>query len=84
MITLKNPKWPPSIRKVVSDDRSVKYGVLGTVEDLTKMGFVECDLPGETWMFIPLTGERPRTSLTREGIIDIVKCYKADPEVCGG
>ena len=83
MLTLKNSKFPPSVRKVVSDDRTVKYGMFGLVSELMEMGIVETDIPepDKIWMYIPLDGKHPRTALTREGIIEIVKCYKEDREV---
>lgn len=42
-----------TIRKVWNDDKTVLYGVIGTVEDFLRNGIFEyCDYPPENWCFI--------------------------------
>ena len=46
-----------TIRKVVSDDKAIRYGVVGTIEDLLAARILEyCDGKPEMWMFIPFSG----------------------------
>lgn len=42
-----------TVRKVVNDDKTVVYGVVGKVGDLLKEGlFSYCDYPCNDWAFI--------------------------------
>lgn len=42
-----------TIRKVKSDDKLETYGVIGTVADLLRYGFLEwCDYLPELWLFL--------------------------------
>lgn len=53
-----------SIRKVWSDDKSQCYGIVGTVEDLTKSGILTfCDYPDETWVYLPLSQQGQEITL---------------------
>lgn len=42
-----------TIRAVTNDDKSVRYGCIGTVADLLKVKILEgCDAPEGTWCFL--------------------------------
>ena len=58
-----------SIRKVWSDDKEVRFGVVGTVGDLLQQGILEyADCSPETWAFLPAPGvlQKPWFGKTRE------------------
>ena len=50
-----------TIRKVWNDDKTILYGVVGTVEDMLKVGLLEyCGYPKTVWCFLA----NPETSLS--------------------
>ena len=54
---LKHKDDTSTIRKVVSDDKAKRYGVVGTIGDLLTANILEyCDGKPEMWMFIPFSG----------------------------
>lgn len=66
-----------TIRKVVSDDKKIAYGLVGTVCDFLKANILDyCDYAGETWVFIPYpeqTKKYPiRFGKTREDLISFL------------
>ena len=58
-----------TIRKVWNDDKTILYGVVGTVEDMLKVGLLEyCGYPKTVWCFLanPETSLSDRFAPTRE------------------
>lgn len=58
-----------TIRKVWNDDKTILYGVVGTVEDMLKVGLLEyCGYPKTVWCFLanPETSLPDRFAPTRE------------------
>ena len=43
-----------TLRKVRNDDKTILYGVVGTVGDLLKVGILDwCDYDKDFWLFLP-------------------------------
>lgn len=58
-----------TFRKVVNDEKTEVFGVVGTVGDLLKIGLLDfCDYDRDTWCFIakPGNGLNDRFGHTRE------------------
>lgn len=66
-----------TIRKVWNDDKTILYGVVGTVEDMLKVGLLEyCGYPKTVWCFLanPETSLSDRFAPTREEAVK--ECVK--------
>ncbi len=58
-----------TIRKVVNDEKTEVFGVVGTVGDMLKVGLLEwCEYDHDLWLFLPKTGSglKDRFGHTRE------------------
>lgn len=56
-----------TVRKVVNDEKTEVFGVVGTIGDLLKVGILEyCDYERDAWCYIPKHGNGARFGNTRE------------------
>jgi len=61
-----------SIRKVWDDNKTVCFGIIGTVSDLLKIGILEyANCSHETWAFIPAPNmhQSPHFGETKENVL---------------
>lgn len=57
MKLLKKKDYDGSIRKITNDDKTVNYGLIGTVRDFIKEEVLTyCEYSPETWVYIPIDG----------------------------
>ena len=74
---LKRNGYTGSIRKVVSDDKSTVFGLVGTVEDLLNESvFDYCDCPKTLWAFIQARTCKVWFGYSREDVINNALVYK--------
>lgn len=65
-----------TIRKVVDDDKTKVYGIVGTVGDMLKIGILEyCDYGKDVWCFLPnpRTGIEARFGIDRKNAVEHIK-----------
>ena len=68
-----------TIRKVWNDDKTILHGVVGTVEDMLKVGLLEyCGYPKTVWCFLanPETSLSDRFAPTREEAVKEVEAHR--------
>lgn len=75
MKALKKRGYEGTIRKIANDEKSVIYGVVGTVKDLLKEGILSyCDFSPDDWCFI--SNDRTKEDVfgkDRQCVLDAVK-----------
>lgn len=63
-----------SLRKVRNDDKTILYGVVGTVADLLKVGILDwCDYDKDIWLFLPESNMQDvHSGKTREEACEVI------------
>ena len=72
-----------TIRKAYNDDKSVLFGLIGTVEDFLNVGLLDyCDYLPQTWCFLLPLGNRAFFAKDRDAIITlIIDWYSLDSAI---
>lgn len=64
-----------TLRKVRNDDKTILYGVVGTVGDLLKVGILDyCECDKDLWLFLPKSNiQSGHFGKTREEACEVIK-----------
>lgn len=64
-----------TLRKVRNDDKTILYGVVGTVGDLLKVGILDyCDYDKDLWLFLPKSNiQNGHFGKTRSEACEVIK-----------